>query len=216
MKPEDVATTLFQSFFLKAIRNTFRDEMGDQLLALYDTLASVPMTVTTALLKKDSSSWFDNIETTEIETKNDIVRLSLEQAIEELETTLGGEVKEWQWGKVHKVEFAHVFGAHPLLRRIFNVGPFPVGGSHSTLNKGDFRLAAPFANTVGPSTRQIFDLSDVNNTHSVLPPGQSGQVFHKNYSDQITLWLNGMYKTVPMDPTSIKHSPYAHFTLQPL
>ncbi|MBI3006432.1 MAG: penicillin acylase family protein [Ignavibacteriales bacterium] len=215
MKPEDVSTTLFQAFFLKTIQNTFRDEMGEQLLSLYDTLASIPMTVTTALLKKDSSDWFDNIETPEKETKNDIVRMSLEQAIEELESRLGGEVKEWQWGALHKVEFAHVFGAHPILRKIFNIGPFEVGGSHSTLNKGDYRLGDPFANTVGPSTRQIFDLADVNNTRSVTPPGQSGQVFHRNYSDQISLWLNGIYKTVPMDRSVIMKEQHSLLVLRP-
>ncbi|MBI4427772.1 MAG: penicillin acylase family protein [Ignavibacteriales bacterium] len=215
MRAEDVSTTLFQAFFLKVIKNTFQDEMGGQLLSLYDTLASVPMTVITALLKKDSSEWFDNVETPEREMKNDIVRMSLEQAIDELESRLGGEVKEWQWGKLHKVEFVHVFGANSVLRRIFNVGPFPVGGSHSTVNKGDYRLGAPFANTVGPSMRQIYDLGDVNNTRAVTPPGQSGQVFHTNYSDQIPLWLNGIYKTVPMDRARIEREPHSLLILRP-
>lgn len=215
MKKEDVSTSLFQSFFLASIRNTFQDEMGDRLLALYDTLASIPMVVMTKLLHQDSSAWFDNVSTSEIEKKDDIVRLSLEQAVHDLQTKLGGEVKEWQWGKLHTVEFSHVFGASPILRRIFNVGPFEVGGSHSTVNKGDFKIGAPFANTVGPSTRQIFDLSDPNNTRSVTPPGQSGQVFHRNYSDQIALWLNGLFKRVPMDKFVIEQTSHEVLILQP-
>ncbi|HLF20128.1 MAG TPA: penicillin acylase family protein, partial [Bacteroidota bacterium] len=215
MKAEDVSTSLFQSFFLKVIQNTFRDEMGEQLLALYDTLASVPMIVTTSLLNKDSSEWFDITGTPEKEDKHAIVRMSLEQAIQDMQESLGGEVKEWQWGKLHKVEFVHMFGAHPILRRIFNVGPFSVGGSHSTVNKGDYKLGAPFKNTVGPSTRQVFDLGDANNTRSVTPPGQSGHVFHKNYSDQVSLWLNGLYKTVPMDRSVVSKAPHTLLVLEP-
>jgi penicillin amidase len=216
MKKEDVATTLFQSFFLNVIRKTLEDEMGERLFALYDTLASVPMTVVTRLLKEGNSSWFDNVNTPQRETRDDIIRQSFEEAIQGLQGSLGGELKEWQWGRLHKVEFSHVFGDVPVLRRIFNVGPFQVPGSHSTVWKGDFRLARPFANTVGPSTRQIFDLSDPNNTQAVTPPGQSGQVFQRHYQDQIPLWLDGGYRRVPMDRTMIEQSSRDHLTLRPI
>ena len=36
--------------------------------------------------------------------------------------------------------------------------------------------------------RQVFDLADVNDTRSVLPPGQSGQVFSSHYKDQWPAW----------------------------
>jgi penicillin amidase len=198
MTPTDVATSVFQAFFVNVVRNTFRDEMGERLAALYDTLASVPMTVTTRLLKEGTSSWFDNINTPQRETRDDIIRQSFEGALNELKGMLGGELKEWRWGRLHKVEFGHVFGEVPVLKSIFTVGPYQTPGSHSTVWKGDFRLARPFINHVGPSTRQIFDLADPNNTRAVTPPGQSGQVFQRHYKDQISLWLEGAYRTMPM------------------
>lgn len=215
MTKNDVATTLFEDFFLKAIHNTFDDEFGNQLLGLYDTLASVPLNVMTELLKQDSSPWFDNSATPQVETKNDIIRKSLADAVDDLEGLLGGELKEWQWGRLHKVEFRHVFGAKSLLRPIFDIGPFTVGGSHSTIWKGDYSLNKPFANTVGPSTRQIFDLSDENNTRAVTPPGQSGQVFYKHYSDQVQLWLLGEYRRMPMDRNVIERTCHDVLTLEP-
>lgn len=215
MTKNDVATTLFEDFFLRSIHNTFDDEFGSRLLGLYDTLGSVPMTVMTELLKKDSSSWFDNITTPQVETKNDIVRKSLEDAVDDLKGLLGGELKEWQWGRLHKIEFRHVFSANNLLRPIFDVGPFEVGGSHSTIWKGDFSLNRPFANTVGPSTRQIFDLSDMNDTRAVTPPGQSGQVFYKHYSDQVQLWLLGEYRRMPMERSVIERTCRDVLTLEP-
>ncbi|HEY4612071.1 MAG TPA: penicillin acylase family protein, partial [Bacteroidota bacterium] len=203
------------SFFVNVVRNTYRDEMGDQLLGLYDTLASVPMTVTTRLLREGNSSWFDNVSTPERETRDDIIRLSFEQALSDLQGLLGGELKEWRWGRLHKVEFGHVFGDVPILRSIFNVGPFQVPGAHSTVWKGDYRLARPFVNHVGPSTRQIFDLSDPNNTRAVTPPGQSGQVYHRHYKDQVTLWLEGGYRQVPMDRELVEQRSTRRLILQP-
>jgi penicillin amidase len=189
--------------------------MGERLAALYDTLASIPLTVTTRLLKKGTSSWFDNVNTPQRETRDDIIRQSLEGALSDLKSLLGGELKEWRWGRLHKVEFGHVFGDVAVLRSIFNVGPFQTPGSHSTVWKGDFQLARPFVNHVGPSTRQIFDLADPNNTRAVTPPGQSGQVYHRHYKDQITLWLEGAYRQVPMDRELFEGRAKHHLVLRP-
>ncbi|MBI5464011.1 MAG: penicillin acylase family protein, partial [Ignavibacteriales bacterium] len=197
-RPDEVAPTIFQATFLKIIDNTLKDDLGPQLLGLYDTLASIPLTVLTRLLEDSTSTWFDDITTSQIESRDDIVRKSLAEALAGLQQTLGGEIKEWRWGRVHAVTFGHVFGANAVLRPIFNIGPFSVGGSHSTVSKGDFRLAQPFANTIGPSTRRIYDLADMDGTLAVMPPGQSGHVFSGHYKDQINLWLHGAYRFFPM------------------
>ena len=216
MKANDVATTLFQSFLVKMVRNTFEDEMGSQLLGVYDTLATIPLAAISKLMKKGSSPWFDDIRTPQVETMDEIIRRSVQDGVNDLKGRFGGEIKEMRWGVVHQVEFPHVFGSHELLGRIFNIGPFPIGGSHSTVDKGDYRLSDPFQNHVGPSTRQIFDLSNNNNTRSVTPPGQSGQVFQHHYDDQIQLWLNGGYRTQFMDRSSIENASFEQLILRPL
>jgi len=199
MREEDVATTLFESFLVRAIHNTLSDELGASVSSLYDTLAAKPLVAITSLLQKDSSDWFDDVRTELRETKNDIIRRSLEEGIRGLKKWQGGELKEWRWGNVHQVEFGHVFGENSLLRSLFNVGPFPVGGSHSTVWKGDFRIRKPFINYLGPSLRVLVDLADANNTRTVIPPGQSGHIYHRDYDNQIPLWRNGGYKRQPMD-----------------
>jgi penicillin amidase len=108
-----------------------------------------------------------------------------------------------------------VFSSNDILRPIFTVGPFPAGGSHSTINKGDFAISNPYRDIVGPSTRQIFDLSDINNTRSVTPPGQSGQVFQRHYDDQVHLWLDGLYRRQVMDQASIEKAGYDLLILRP-
>jgi penicillin amidase len=98
---------------------------------------------------------------------------------------------------------------------IFNNGPYPVRGSHSSVSVGYYAITQPFRMTVGPSTRQVYDLADVNNTRSVLPPGQSGQAFHEHYDDQIPLWLSGASRIVPFDPTRIERTVTRRLRLEP-
>lgn len=191
---EDVATTLFEVTLHHLLHNTFCDEMGDTLFSVYNTLASIPLTAIVRVLQNPQSPWFDDIRTAHIETREEILRKSLGDALEDLHARLGGEIKEWQWGRLHTVAFDHVFSAHPLLKRIFRVGPFPTGGTHSTVNVGYYFLSSPYTCTVGASMRQIMNLADINDTRVILPPGQSGQLYHPHYDDQVPLWLNGAYR----------------------
>jgi penicillin G amidase len=203
-RKEDVSTTLFQAIVTKLVYNTFHDKMGDRLYSLYDTLASTPLSALSHLLKNPDSEWFDDWKTPDHETRDACIRKSVSDALSDLENRLGGELKEWQWGRLHTVTFEHVFSANKFLSGFFNVGPFPIGGSHATVNVGQYFLAHPYECTVGPSMRQIFNLSDINDTRTVLPPGQSGQVFTQHYKDQITLWLNGGYKRRPMQMSVVE------------
>ncbi|MBI4419164.1 MAG: penicillin acylase family protein, partial [Ignavibacteriales bacterium] len=215
MREDNVAASVFEAFLVQAVRNTFADELGPSLSSLYDTLASKPLTAITELLLKDSSVWFDDVRTEEVETKKDVIIRSLLDAIEMLKQTPGGELREWRWGEIHTVEFGHVFGENSLLRGLFNVGPYPVGGSHATVWKGDFRVRKPFVNHLGPSMRLIADLADANNTRIVVPPGQSGHLYHRDYDNQIPLWRNGAYKQQPMDRDVVERMKHHLLILQP-
>jgi len=112
-----------------------------------------------------------------------------------VQSRLGGEPKEWQWGRVHTVTFAHVFGVQPLLGRLFNVGPYAVGGTHATVSVGQYFLSQPFVSRVGPSMRQIMNLADVNDTRVVLPPGQSGNLFYKHIKTRLCFGSTELIET---------------------
>ena len=204
MRKEDVSTTLFQVIITKLIYNTFHDRMGDRLYSLYDTLASTPLSAMSNLLRNPNSDWFDDPNTTMRETRDDAIRRSVNDAFSELRQRLSGKLKEWQWGRLHTITFEHIFGADRLFASFFNIGPYSIGGSHSTVNVGQYFLAHPYESKVGASMRQIFNLADLDDTRSVLPPGQSGQVFSTHYKDQMLMWLNGAYKFRPMSIPVLK------------
>ena len=104
--------------------------------------------------------------------------------------------------------------AQPL-GSVFNIGPFPMGGSGTTLNNGEYYLAAPYRVTLGPSMRQIVDFSDINGALSIIPTGESGQPMHEHYSDQTPLWLSGEYHVMPIDSARVAQAAKHTLSLLP-
>jgi penicillin G amidase len=197
---DDIATAIYQVFWIRLLNNMYRDEMGNELFHDFLILVNVPVRVTTRLLQEGTSPWFDDITTASVENRDDIVRKSLREAGEELRRRLGGEPRDWRWGSLHTVTLKHLLGLQKPLDRIFNLGPYPVGGASTALTSFEYDHNAPFEVTVGPSFRQIFDLGRAEGGRAVLAGGQSGQIFHPHYDDQTSLWLNGGYRMVSGAP----------------
>ena len=211
----DVATTIFNEFLVRLMHNTYEDEMGTTVFNNFIFYSAIPYRVTARLLAADSSFWFDNVNTPRIETKNDIIKQSFAEALDTLRYTLGDEMKNWQWGSIHQIEFAHPFGSRKPLNHVFNVGPFPDGGSATTVNKGDYKLSNPFHVFSAPSMRQIVDLANPEQAFIVNQLGQSGQPLNQHYNDQTPLWLNGDYRTVTIDWKLIQSQGWDKLELRP-
>jgi penicillin G amidase len=188
---DDVASSIIQSWFVRLVRDTFEDEMGDTLFHDWTQLTNIPFRVTVKLLSSGTSAWFDDVRTPEVETRDDILRRALREALADLRGRLGEETKNWRWGELHRVTMRHPFGLVKPLDRVFNIGPFPADGGSTALVSNEYSLTDPFAVTVGASFRQVFDLGAAARVHSILPSGESGQVFHPHYRDQTALWLTG-------------------------
>ncbi|MEW6061306.1 MAG: penicillin acylase family protein [Bacteroidota bacterium] len=201
---DDVPTTIFETFFNHLLRNTYLDEMGENLFHQYIFLANVPYRVTMTLLNDSTSQWFDNTATEQRETRDDIIRKSLQDAITDLSNRLGNDVREWRWGRVHTLTLRHPFGGIKVLESIFNIGPMEVGGSGTTVNNGEYHFTLPYEMTLGPSMRKIVDFANINDALSVLPSGQSGQPLHPHYADQTPLWNNGEYHLLPIDRSVVE------------
>ncbi|MDI6767725.1 MAG: penicillin acylase family protein [Bacteroidota bacterium] len=213
--PSDIASTIINMFFIRLLHNLYEDELGKEVF--HDFLYSlvIPYRVTSKLLQKDNSPWFDDVTTDTIETKGMIVRKSFIDAVNELKAAHGTEMKTWQWGKVHEVLFQHPLGSRQPLDKVFNIGPFSVGGSEQTIFKGAFQLNKPFNLFAGPSMRQIIDLAQPKSAYMIITLGQSGQPLHKHYDDQVSLWLNGGYRYVTIDWSKIKNMDLKHLILKP-
>lgn len=200
---DDVPTAIFEVFFNHLIENIYHDEMDDDLFQQYIFLANVPYRVTMKLLSDTSSVWFDDISTPAVETRDEIVRSSLTDAMLDLSRRFGDDIKEWRWGRLHTLTLKHPFGNIKVLESIFNIGPIEMGGSGTTVNNGEYRFTSPYEMTLGPSMRTIVDFADLNNALSVIPSGQSGQPLHGHYADQTPMWKNGEYHPMPIDEKAV-------------
>lgn len=207
---------VYSVFFKHLLRNTYEDEMGEELFNEFIFVASILYRSILKLLSDPNHTWFNNVKTERTETRNEIIRKSLVDAIGELENNFGNDVKNWQWGKLHKVKFKHFFsGVNSLLDKYINIGPFPIGGDGTTIFNTEYPLRKnieqfpqfnhePFENIVGPSMRYIFDFSAPDEFHLILTTGQSGNVMSNHYKDMTEMWLRGKYLTIKTDEESIK------------
>ena len=123
-----------------------------------------------------------------------------------LENQLGSDISEWKWSKVASVEHKHALGEVALLRNFFNVGPFSMDGGNEVINNQLFNIDSTgyYKVHAGPSTRRVIDFSDIENSMSILPTGQSGNVFSSHYKDQAEHYLNGQFVKMVMNEKEIK------------
>jgi penicillin amidase len=153
------------------------------------------------------SPWWDNIKTkNKKETQSEILTQSFKEAIGSLEKQLGNDINQWQWKKVHKVTFQHPIGKVKLFSNFFNVGSFPISGTNEVIDNQLFTYTddAEIQVKGGPSTRRIIDFSDIENSWTVLPTGQSGNPMSKHYDDQSELFINGKFRKMKLNKKEIE------------
>lgn len=204
---EMTAPTIYTRFVYEFLECTFKDEMGDSFEDFMNTPSLMKKMIGTQAAKA-TSIWWDDVTTETKEEKGDIVKKAFKDAVGFLENQLGGNVDDWQWSKVASVEHGHALGQVPSLRGYFNVGPFAMDGGNEVINNQLFKLndSGYYKVHAGPSTRRIVDFSDIENSVSILPTGQSGNVFSKHYDDQAQKYLKGEFIKMILNPSEIEKS----------
>lgn len=206
---------IYAVFLKHLLKNIFEDEMGKELFNEFVFVANVPYRSLVKVLGNPDCSWFDNIHTPQVETENDIIRLSLADALTELENKYGKDIADWQWGKIHQAIFKHPFsGVSGLLDNFIDIGPFNIGGDGTTIFNTEYPFYESidkyprfrhkeFENNLGPAMRFIFDFSKPDEFYMILATGESGNLMSRHYRDMSEMWLRGKYVKVRTDEQSI-------------
>ncbi|MBY8990989.1 MAG: penicillin acylase family protein [Candidatus Lokiarchaeota archaeon] len=118
---------------------------------------------------------------------------AFENTIKFLTEKFSSDFTKWKWGDIHKVVLTHPFSQVNEEAKMLNIGPFKIGGDGNTLWNGSYDPTDEYKVIVGPSYRQIHDLSDWDKSIGVIPGGQAGLPFHKHYNDLMKLWVKGKY-----------------------
>jgi penicillin amidase len=186
MDKDLAAPTIYRKWRDYYMDYTFNDEIN---------AVGAPMQPQLNVLEKltrddPGSDWFDDINTVKIENRTHIMLRALNSTIDALLSFYGtDEVSTWRWGEMHKLHFPHIGQLDP-----FDEGPFEGDGEGYTVNPSgaSIRGGVGYARS-GASERLIVDLSDMENSLSVIPSGQRAIAHSEHYSDQLELFLEGKY-----------------------
>lgn len=126
----------------------------------------------------------------------DVLIVSLADALNDLRKLQGSDMDSWRWGAIHENVYEHM----PLssingISAVFGRRS-AAGGSEDTVNASaaTYREGEGFLGTHGVSFRQIIQLSATGTTHLFMnSSGQSGNPFSGRYSDTLRLFTDGQY-----------------------
>lgn len=202
---DDIAPSIYNKWFYFYLKETFEDELGEENFKLLLGTHIVKQVIE-AQTQNATSPWWDNVSTkNNTETQAEILTKSFKEAIASLEKQLGSDVNQWKWEKVHKVEFQHPIGKVKLFSKFFNVGTFGISGTNEVINNQLFTYSdnAEIQVKGGPSTRRIIDFSDIENSWSILPTGQSGNPMSQHYRDQADMFVKGKFRKMKLNKKEI-------------
>jgi len=218
----EVGASIYQVWYRLLLEETVGDELGQELTTEYLEYYWVHGPALVSLMKGDASRVFDQINTEQVETRDDIVRRAFSGAVKWLSERYGTDPSEWKWGRLHTLSFRHrPFGRAdiPIISRLFNSEPIVApGGDRFTINCTWFVWddpEAPFSADAGSAQRIIMDLNDWDSTAAINSTGQSEQLFHPHREDQIPLWQNLKYHPLMFNRETIEASTENRLTMVP-
>lgn len=220
---ESIGPPIYYAWVMYMFENAMKDELmqlnpdlGEEVFADFMGTHLRKRNIFT-LMQNDSTSWWDDVSTEPVESRADIMYASFTVAVDYLTEKYGADAVELPWEYFHTLEHGHAMGKVEVLRPYFNVGPFRLSGTDEALNNLGFSLNEEglFKVTFGPSTRRIVDFADVGSSESILPTGQSGNVFSEHYKDQADMYAQGQWRPMLFDEADIRGGDFRKLTLLP-
>jgi len=196
---DSAAAALYGAFYRALLTNTFKDEFPEDI---WEELTDADMVyfADQAIAKhigENDFALFDDLTTADVvETRDDVIKKSMTDAVAELTDRLGKDPATWRWGKLHEMTFAHPLGE---VLTFLNLKPLPMSGDFFTIGAANWAIMKPYDMTAGGCIRIFVDFSDVGKSTIVSPPGQSGHYLSPHYGDMVDAWLTN--DQIPMHYT---------------
>ncbi len=208
------APALFEAFWKQLLAATFHDDLPEEQ---WPQGGSGWFEIVRRLVKDPQSLWWDDRNTAQIETRDQLFEQAFQAAVVEMEASLGREVGGWSWGDLHTITFRNeVMNGFPLVGNLFNRGPYRTSGSSAVVNNVAWNTAETFeASGTLPSLRIIVDLSDLANSVGIHTTGQSGHAYHPHYIDMVDRWRDGEYHLMHWTLDPGRRGAESHLTLIP-
>ena len=220
---DSYAATVYEVLMYKIVRNLVEDDLGETLTNKYMGQGDHPVLLPTSeLLGHTTQAVFNILQNSNskwVASSKEILNLlekSMISTCQWLEENMGYDIDDWKWGKIHHVQFRHGLSVKAPLDKILNVGPYPIGGDTDTVCQTAYNPSAPYhASEWCPSIRLIIDVGEWDNSLIISPPGQSGVLGSKHYSDMAEKWIMGEYIPLLWSRSRIEASAQKTFRLIP-
>ena len=164
---------------------------------------------------------------------NELLSISLDDALADIEKRLGPDESNWTWGKLHEAHFRHPLNVVPpadtasetsvglesaaaqreRLLDSFDLPPVPRPGDANTVNAagGGGNYGAAY----GASYREIIDVNDWDRSVMTNVPGESGVPGDKHYDDLLGPWARGEYHPMPFSRKAVEAAAEERILLVP-
>jgi penicillin amidase len=185
---DSAPSALFNVFWKHLLEGTFNDQLPERY---WPTGGGRWFTVVKNLAAEPQNAWWDDVTTGEKEQRDEIFARAFSAAVAEMESTWGKNPAKWRWGDLHTITFHNpTLGRSGigLIEAIFNRGPARTSGGNDVVNATSWGATQDYTVVSLPSERLIIDLSNFDQTRSVITTGQSGHAYHQHYADQIDPW----------------------------
>jgi acyl-homoserine-lactone acylase len=233
MTVDSKEAAFFSVFSSELLKHIFQDELGPEGSASWNAFLDTHLLSYAALPdhmteRCRQSPFWDKVHTEKTETREEILALSLADAVSFLEKELGKNRDTWTWGRLHTYRFdieASKMADHlgfiersgmKFLGNYFNRGPFPAPGDHNTLNVAAYHPAKDFDTWLIPAMRIIVDFSREEPMIGINSSGQSGNPVSPHYDDGIHEFLGGRYQAFPLQEANVSKHYTRTLTLLPV
>ncbi len=212
---DSAPAALFAAYWRNLLALTFHDDLPEDY---YPGGGSRWFEVMRSITPVPDHYFWDDKNTDEKETRDEIFALAFAQAVDEIEDLQGQDPTNWNWGELHTSTFRNATlgeSGIALIENLFNRGPFPTAGGESIVNATGWTTTDSYEVDWLPSMRMIVDLSDLDSSLTVHTTGQSGHAGHQHYIDMADMWRNIEYYPMLWDQQRIIENAEAHLRLTP-
>jgi penicillin amidase len=191
-RPNNAAPTVFQSVYREFALRVYSDELGEELAKAMLGNWYFWQERLQKMVVDGQSAWFDDINTSDRkETRDDLFHQAAINVIKTLGATLGDDPAQWDWGKVHVLEFLSPIRRSGAAKEWLGGGSHPALGSGETLCRGIYDFSEPYKVKTSASLRMVADFADSDKILAVLPGGVTGRQFDPHTTDQVNSFMNG-------------------------
>ncbi len=213
---DSAAAAYFNVVWRKLLSATFHDELPEEV---WPSGGERWYLVVRGLLRQPRSPWWDDVTTeNRRETRDDILRLAMVRARQQLTSRIARDVDRWSWGALHELELVNpTLGASGVgaVESLFNRGPYETPGGPGAVAALSWDAALGYEVTAAPSMRMVVPLGDLDAARWVTYGGVSGHAFSAHYNDQTETFVAGRTLPWPASRAAVEAASQQRLLLTP-